>query len=150
MKCPRCGSVHIANREVGKRTGATIGSLAGAAAGMASVFRGAQTGATIGAVIGPVGCVSGGVLGAVMTGLLAGSAGCALGSIAGNLADTNFLDNRACLDCGQAFRADTDLGGVHVTIRPMPVQPDAFAGAQHAYATSGGHAGDSGIGAQDD
>ncbi|MEJ7932502.1 hypothetical protein WG922_21200 [Ramlibacter sp. AN1015] len=106
MKCPRCGSTHISNREVGKRTGATVGSLVGAAVGTASALRTVQVGASIGALAGPVGAVAGGLSGAVVSGLLAGSAGCALGSVAGNLADANFLDNRACLDCGHSFRED--------------------------------------------
>jgi hypothetical protein len=60
--------------------------------------------------------VAGGLTGAIVTGLLAGSAGCAIGSVAGNLADTNFLDNRACLECGHTFREDTEPTSVHVQL----------------------------------
>jgi len=114
MKCPRCGSTHISNRELGKRTGATVGSLVGAAVGTAAVLRGAQVGASVGAVGGPIGMVAGGLTGAIITGIFAGSAGCAVGSVAGNLADSNFLDNRACLDCGHTFREDTEPTAVNV------------------------------------
>jgi hypothetical protein len=124
MKCPRCGSPHIANREVGKRTGATVGSLVGAAVGTATALRGAQVGATLGAMAGPVGMVAGGLTGAILTGLLAGSAGCAVGSVAGNMADANFLDNRACLDCGHTFREDVAPTAVHLQYTPAPGSPD--------------------------
>lgn len=118
MKCPRCGSTHISNREVGKRTGATVGSLFGAAIGTATALRGAQVGAALGAIGGPVGMVAGGLTGAIVTGLLAGSAGCAVGSVAGNMADANFLDNRACLDCGHTFREDVAPTSVNVQYTP--------------------------------
>jgi hypothetical protein len=118
MKCPRCGSTHISLREVGKRTGATVGSLAGAAIGTATVLRGAQVGAALGAIGGPVGMVAGGLTGAILNGMLAGSAGCAVGSVAGNLADANFLDNRACLDCGHTFRDDVASMSINVQYRP--------------------------------
>jgi hypothetical protein len=118
MKCPRCGSTHISNREVGKRTGATVGSLVGAAVGTATALRGAQMGAALGAVGGPIGMVAGGITGAIVTGLLAGSAGCAVGSVAGNMADSNFLDNRACLDCGHTFREDVAPTSVNVQYTP--------------------------------
>jgi hypothetical protein len=118
MKCPRCGSTHISNREVGKRTGATVGSLVGAAVGTAAVLRGAQVGASVGALAGPVGLVAGGLTGAIITGIFAGSAGCAVGSVAGNLADSNFLDNRACLDCGHTFREDVAPTSVNVQYTP--------------------------------
>jgi phage tail tape-measure protein len=118
MKCPRCGSTHISNREVGKRTGATVGSLFGAAVGTATALRGAQVGAALGAMAGPVGIVAGGLTGAIVTGLLAGSAGCAVGSVAGNLADSNFLDNRGCLDCGHTFREDVAPTSVNVQYTP--------------------------------
>jgi hypothetical protein len=118
MKCPRCGSTHISNREVGKRTGATVGSLVGAAVGTATALRGAQVGAAVGALAGPVGMVAGGITGAILTGLLAGSAGCAVGSVAGNMADSNFLDNRGCLDCGHTFREDVAPTSVNVQYAP--------------------------------
>jgi len=118
MKCPRCGSTHISNREVGKRTGATVGSLVGAAVGTATALRGAHVGATLGAMVGPVGMVAGGITGAILTGLLAGSAGCAVGSVAGNMADSNFLDNRGCLDCGHTFREDVAPTSVNVQYTP--------------------------------
>jgi hypothetical protein len=114
MKCPRCGSTHISNREVGKRTGATVGSLVGAAVGTITAMRGAQVGASIGAVAGPVGLVAGGLGGAIIAGIFAGSAGCALGSVAGNLADANFLHNRTCLGCGHTFRAESEPASVQV------------------------------------
>jgi hypothetical protein len=118
MKCPRCGSTHISNREVGKRSGATVGSLLGAAVGTATALRGAQAGAAVGAVAGPVGMIAGGLTGAIVAGLLAGSAGCAVGSVAGNMADSNFLDNRACLDCGHTFREDVTPTSVNVQYTP--------------------------------
>lgn len=114
MKCPRCGSTHIGNREVGKRSGATVGGLVGASVGIITSLRGAQVGATIGAVGGPVGIAAGGLSGALLAGLFTGSAGCAIGSLAGNLADANFLTNRACLDCGHTFRAPSEPTAVNV------------------------------------
>lgn len=130
MKCPRCGSTHISNREVGKRTGATVGSLVGAAVGTATALRGAQVGAALGAMAGPVGLVAGGITGAILTGLLAGSAGCAVGSVAGNMADSNFLDNRACLDCGNTFREDVSPTSVTMQVTPgSRVAPAPAAGA---------------------
>jgi hypothetical protein len=130
MKCPRCGSTHISNREVGKRTGATVGSLVGAAVGTATALRGAQVGAAVGAIAGPVGMVAGGITGAILTGLLAGSAGCAVGSVAGNMADSNFLDNRACLDCGHTFREDVSPTSVTMQVTPgSRVTPAPAAGA---------------------
>jgi hypothetical protein len=123
MKCPKCGSTHISNREVGKRSGATMGSLLGAAVGTATALRGAQVGATLGAVGGPIGMVAGGLTGAILTGLLAGSAGCAVGSVAGNMADANFLDNRGCLDCGHTFREDVAPTSVNVQYTPGTARP---------------------------
>lgn len=128
MKCPRCGSTHISNREVGKRTGATVGSLVGAAVGTATALRGAQAGAALGALAGPVGMVAGGITGAILTGLLAGSAGCAVGSVAGNMADSNFLDNRGCLDCGHTFREDVAPTSVNVQYTPGSRPASASAG----------------------
>jgi hypothetical protein len=116
MKCPRCNSTHISNREVGKRTGATVGSLVGAAVGTATALRGAQVGIALGAVGGPVGMVAGGLTGAIVAGIFAGSAGCAVGSVAGHLADSNFLDNRACLDCGHTFRETSEPTSVNVQL----------------------------------
>jgi hypothetical protein len=133
MKCPSCGSTHISNREVGKRSGATVGSLVGAAVGTATALRGAQVGAALGAFGGPVGMVAGGLTGAIVTGLLAGSAGCAVGSVAGNMADANFLDNRACLDCGHTFREDVSPTSVRINYTPGPAStPERTDVAPHA------------------
>lgn len=124
MKCPRCGSTHISNREVGKRTGATVGGLVGTAVGTAAALRGAQAGAAVGAMAGPVGAIAGGLGGAIIAGIFAGSAGCAVGSVAGSLADSNYLDNRACLDCGHTFREDTPPTSVNVQFSASG-EPDA-------------------------
>jgi hypothetical protein len=141
MKCPRCGSTHISNREVGKRTGATVGGLVGAAVGTATALRGAQMGAALGAVAGPVGVVAGGIGGAIIAGIFAGSAGCAVGSVAGNLADSNFLDNRVCLQCGHTFREDAEPTAVNVQFtatttdlgtRAVPRAPQSFGASQFA------------------
>jgi hypothetical protein len=67
--------------------------------------------------------VAGGITGAIVTGLLAGSAGCAVGSVAGNLADSNFLDNRACLECGHTFREDVAPTSVNVQYTPGNQRP---------------------------
>jgi hypothetical protein len=124
MKCPRCGSTHIGQREVGKRSGATVGGLVGAAVGTAAALRGAQVGAALGAFAGPVGAVAGGLGGAIIAGIFAGSAGCAVGSVAGNMADANFLDNRACLDCGHTFREDAQpTAAVNVQFTATAEQP---------------------------
>lgn len=125
MKCPRCGSTHISNRELGKRSGATVGGLIGAAVGTAAVLRGAVVGAEFGAAAGPVGMAAGGLAGAIITGLFAGSAGCAVGSVAGGIADANFLDNRACLDCGHTFREDVDPTSIHVQFTAPPGEASA-------------------------
>jgi hypothetical protein len=116
MKCPRCGSTHISNREVGMRTSATLGGLVGAATGINSALRGAQAGVVIGGGAGPVGMVAGGLTGVLIAGLLSGSAGCALGSLVGRVLDSNFLDNRACLGCGLTFRESSDFGSLNVEI----------------------------------
>jgi hypothetical protein len=114
MKCPRCNSTHISNREVGKRTGATIGGLVAAAVGTATALRGAQVGAALGAAAGPAGVIAGGLGGVIVASIFAGSAGCAVGSLVGNLADSNFLDNRACLDCGFTFREPSEVAALNV------------------------------------
>lgn len=122
MKCPRCHSTHISNRESGMRTCATLGGLLGAATGINAVFRGAQTGVVIGASLGPLGMTTGAFSGALIASLFSGSAGCALGSLVGRVLDTNFLDNRACLDCGLTFREspETSAFNVHVTATATP------------------------------
>jgi hypothetical protein len=131
MKCPRCHSTHISNREAGMRTCATLGGLIGASSGINAAFRGAQVGVTIGANVGPIGLAAGGLSGALIAGLLSGSAGCALGSLVGRVLDANFLDNRTCLGCGLTFResSDTSSLNVHVTATATPgpagMQPHA-------------------------
>jgi len=126
MKCPRCGSTHVSKREAGKRTGATVVGLSAAALGTLSAMRGAQIGMTVGLAAGPVGAATGGLLGALVAGLFAGSAGCAVGSLIGSLADANFLDNRACHDCGHLFRDPSDSPeGVNVNLNATVVRPDA-------------------------
>lgn len=117
MNCPRCGSRHISNRESGMRNCATVGGLVGAATGINVALRGAQAGVTIGATIGPLGMTVGGLAGVLLSGILSGSAGCALGSMIGGVFDANFLDNRACLDCGLTFRESSEISSlsVHVT-----------------------------------
>jgi hypothetical protein len=140
MKCPRCGSTHITKREVGKRTGATVAGLSGAAIGTISAMRGAQIGMTVGLVAGPFGVATGGLLGAVVAGLFAGSAGCAVGSLVGSLADTNFLDNRSCLDCGHLFRDPSDApAGVNVNINTT-ARPDVPQSSPQPYPAAGGAA----------
>jgi phage tail tape-measure protein len=123
MKCPRCGSTHISNREVGMRTSATLGGLVGAATGINSALRGAQAGVTIGASAGPVGMVAGGLTGVLIAGLLSGSAGCALGSLVGRVLDANFLDNRTCLGCGLTFRESSDVGSLNVQFTATAAAP---------------------------
>lgn len=125
MKCPRCGSTHISNREVGMRTSATLGGLVGAATGINSALRGAQVGVAVGASAGAVGVVAGGLTGVLIAGLLSGSAGCALGSLVGRVLDANFLDNRTCLGCGLTFRESSDVGSlnVHFTATAAAVAP---------------------------
>jgi hypothetical protein len=84
--------------------------------------------------------VAGGLTGAIVTGLLAGSAGCAVGSVAGNLADANFLDNRACLDCGHTFREDVSPTSVSINYTPGPAPtstPEHTDVASHAHPGSG-------------
>jgi hypothetical protein len=117
MKCPRCGSTHISNREAGMRGCATFCGLLGATAGVNAALRGAQVGVSIGAPVGPLGMTAGGITGVLLSGLLSGSAGCALGSMIGRMLDANFLDNRACLDCGLTFRESSEICAlnVHVT-----------------------------------
>lgn len=130
MKCPRCGSTHISNREVAMRSCATLGGLVGSAVGINSALRGAQFGVAIGTVAGPVGATAGGLTGALIAGLLSGSAGCALGSLVGRVLDANFLDNRSCLSCGLTFREATDMGSLNVQVTatsmpvPSPMQPE--------------------------
>lgn len=137
MKCPRCGSTHISNREVGMRTSATLGGLVGAATGINSALRGAQVGLAIGATVGPVGLVAGGLTGVLIAGLLSGSAGCALGSLVGRVLDANFLDNRTCLGCGLTFRESSDTGSLNVQFTataaapvPEPAAPARFDGGE--------------------
>jgi hypothetical protein len=122
MNCPRCGSKHISNRESGMRNCATVGGLIGAATGINVALRGAQAGVTIGPTIGPLGMTVGGLAGVLVSGLLSGSAGCALGSMIGRVLDSNFLDNRACLDCGLTFRESSEISAlnVHVTATADP------------------------------
>jgi len=124
-KCPRCSSTHISNREVGMRTCATLGGLVGASTGINAAFQGAKVGVTIGANAGPIGVAAAGLSGALIAGLLSGSAGCALGSLVGRVLDSNFLDNRTCLDCGLTFRESSDSGSlnVHVTATASSVPP---------------------------
>ena len=64
--CPRCGSVRIERKNIGKKTGGTIGTLAGAASGASGTLGGMQLGASLGAVAGPVGVVLGGLGGGLL------------------------------------------------------------------------------------
>ena len=52
--------------------------------------------------------VLGGIAGAVIGGLIGGVAGGEAGAALGDKLDQTFLDNLQCLDCGHAFRIDTD------------------------------------------
>lgn len=141
MQCPRCGSTHVSKREAGKRAGATVLGLSAAALGTITAMRGAQVGATIGVVGGPVGVATGGLLGAIVAGMFAGSAGCAVGSVIGSLADANFLDNRACLDCGHYFRGPADPApGVNVNIHAGAPGEGSVA-MRHPLQTAGMHPG---------
>jgi hypothetical protein len=133
MNCPRCGSTHISNREVGMRTSATLGGLVGAATGINSALRGAQAGVVIGGTAGPVGMIAGGLTGVLIAGLLSGSAGCALGSLVGRVLDANFLDNRTCLGCGLTFRETSDMGSLNVQVTAMaPQSPQSPLQPAHA------------------
>lgn len=125
MKCPRCGSTHISQREFGMRSCATIGGLVGAAVGINSVLRGARLGVTIGAAGGPVGLIAGGLSGAILAGLCSGSAGCAIGSLAGNFLDAILFDNRECMHCGFTFRQGSHAAAVNVSMTPVH-SPDAM------------------------
>lgn len=131
MKCPRCGSTHISNREVAMRNCATVGGLVGAATGIQAALRGGQFGVAIGTVAGPIGATAGGLSGALIAGLLSGSAGCALGSLVGRVLDSNFLDNRTCLGCGLTFRESAEMGSLNVqvtaTTSAMPASTPAHA-----------------------
>ena len=141
MKCPRCGSTHVSRREAGKRTGATVVGLSAAALGTLSAMRGAQIGMTVGLVAGPLGAATGGLLGALVAGLFAGSAGCAVGSLIGSLADANFLDNRACHDCGHLFRDPSDSPeGVNFNLNATVARPDASHGGLQPYPNAAGAA----------
>lgn len=116
MKCPRCGSTHISQREVGMRSCATTGGLVGAAVGVNSALRGAQIGVSLGAFAGPLGSAAGGLGGAVIAAICSGSAGCAIGSTAGKLLDATVLDNRSCMTCGLTFREGTQAAAVEVSV----------------------------------
>jgi hypothetical protein len=107
------------------RTCATIGSLIGASTGINAVMRGAQVGVSIGANAGPIGLAAGGLTGALLSGLISGSAGCALGSLVGRVLDANFLNNRACLECGLAFRESSDLAALNVHVTATAGAPPA-------------------------
>ena len=87
IQCPSCQSIQVSTLHNGRRVCGSVGTAAGAASGVAAATSGARVGMTLGYVAGP-----------------GGEAGAALG----DKLDQTFLDNLKCLDCGHAFRIDTD------------------------------------------
>lgn len=108
IQCPSCQSIRIAALHNGRRVCGSVGTAAGAASGVAAATSGARVGMTLGYVAGPGGSLLGGIAGAVIGGLIGGVAGGEAGAALGDKLDQTFLDNLQCLDCGHAFRLDTD------------------------------------------
>lgn len=57
--CPKCGSEHVSERNIGRKAGGIAGGVAGA-------LSGASSGAAIGSVVPVLGTAAGAVIGAVL------------------------------------------------------------------------------------
>jgi hypothetical protein len=90
MKCPKCASVRVLQKNQAKKTGGLLGSIAAASGLMGAVELG-----EIGLILAPLG----GAVGVVSSAILGGIAGANLG----RLIDKQILDNNLCDDCGHCF-----------------------------------------------
>ena len=90
MKCPRCASERVLQKNQAKKTGGLLGSIAAASGLMGAVELG-----EIGLILAPLG----GAVGVVSSAVLGGLAGANLGK----LIDRQILDNNLCDNCGHCF-----------------------------------------------
>jgi hypothetical protein len=90
MKCPKCASERVLQKNQAKKTGGLLGSIAAASGLMGAVELG-----EIGLILAPLG----GAVGVVSSAVLGGIAGANLG----RLIDRQILDNNLCDDCGHCF-----------------------------------------------
>lgn len=113
MKCPKCGSNDIEQRNHEQNIQKLSGMLLSSAGATAGTVGGAATGASIGAAIGtavagPLGIIVGGTVGtfvgAISVGITGGFLGNFYGKKAGVVIDKNiFLDYR-CKKCNFKFK----------------------------------------------
>jgi hypothetical protein len=90
MKCPKCASERVLQKNQAKKTGGLLGSIAAASGLMGAVELG-----EIGLILAPLG----GAVGVVSSAVLGGIAGANLGK----LIDRQILDNNLCDNCGHCF-----------------------------------------------
>jgi hypothetical protein len=90
MKCPKCASERVLQKNQAKKTGGLLGSIAAASGLMGAVELG-----EIGLILAPLG----GAVGVVSSAVLGGIAGANLGK----LIDKQILDNNLCDNCGHCF-----------------------------------------------
>ena len=119
--CPKCNSLRLGRRFVGKRSVASIGTIAGSLSGAVGALRGAQVGMSLGIIGGPPTMTLGALAGAALGALVGGAFGCKLGADLGELVDQNVLNDCECLDCGFSFNKQSLLSTK--PIRP-PDEPD--------------------------
>jgi len=101
--CPKCGSHHVIQRNMGRKVGGSAGMIAGSASGAVGALGGAKTGATLGIIGGPPGIALGSLVGAMMGALIGAGTGGLAGAKIGEQLDHRVFDNHQCQVCGHAF-----------------------------------------------
>ena len=93
MRCPKCASERVLQKNQAKKTGGLLGSIM-AASGLVGTLELGE----IGLLLAPLG----GAAGVVSSAVLGGLAGANLGK----LIDKQILDNNLCDACGHCFNDD--------------------------------------------
>jgi len=105
IPCPQCGSLHIHDKNNGKRLGSALGICAGAIQSLSNMSKGACLGAAAGfhmaTPVNPLNRITTAVLGAMVGATL----GCAAGAALGQVIDQTLLNNHRCLCCGYSFQS---------------------------------------------
>jgi hypothetical protein len=99
MKCPKCASERVLQKNQAKKTGGLLGSIA-AASGLMGALELGEIAVILAPLGGAVGVVSSAVLGGIV------------GANLGRLIDREILDNNLCDDCGHCF-CDEDASNEH-------------------------------------
>lgn len=109
LQCPRCSSLHIAQKRSALKIGASIGAISGMSRSITQALPLSSKGASIGSLAGPWRTAIGVLAGAVLAGLAGAVGGCLVGAQLGERLDRQVLLDKQCQDCGYSFNT-------HITV----------------------------------